>query len=85
MKVKMLLSIAAVLCLGMASVANAENHPVKEAVEACQGKTENASCSFEGKDKKAMSGTCMKGPKGMVLACVPAKDGNAAKTEGQSH
>lgn len=57
--------------------------PPQEAVQACNGKAENDSCDFTGKQNEAITGSCHKGPDGRgVLACVPVNaQGHPAGTQ----
>jgi hypothetical protein len=45
--------------------------PPQEALAACQGLSEGASCSFT-HNERALTGTCHNGPRGEQVACVPA-------------
>ncbi|MDO6585106.1 hypothetical protein Q4543_06210 [Salipiger sp. 1_MG-2023] len=46
--------------------------PPKEAIDACSGKSNGASCSFAGKDGTSMSGTCKAPDSKTPAACAPA-------------
>jgi len=51
---------------------NRPGPPPKEALSACQGKSENTSCSFNDMRRgSAVNGTCLKTPEGQT-ACVPS-------------
>lgn len=46
--------------------------PPKEALDACNGKAEQDSCSFVGRQSENITGNCRKGPDGQgPLACAP--------------
>ena len=50
--------------------------PPREAMDACNGKAEGATCSFSGRQGEALSGTCFVPPGGnMPLACRPERGG----------
>lgn len=44
--------------------------PPREAVDACEGKSSGAACSFEGRDGSS-SGTCQSPESNVPAACVP--------------
>ena len=45
--------------------------PPREALEACSGQAEGASCSFT-QGGSSLAGTCRHGPAGLPAACLPA-------------
>jgi hypothetical protein len=45
--------------------------PPREALAACSGRSEGASCSFQGRGGESVSGTCG-APPDRPLACMPA-------------
>lgn len=49
--------------------------PPQEAIDACNGLSENATCSFESPRRGTMDGTCSMSPRGEELACRPADGG----------
>lgn len=46
--------------------------PPQEAVDACNGLDEGASCSFD-HDGRSMTGTCAAGPEGEAASCRPPR------------
>ena len=46
--------------------------PPQEALQACSGKSDGASCAFSGRDGRQLGGTCRAGPQGEPPACMPA-------------
>ena len=71
----MLLGVA---LLSMASAVYAQSQPQqehrrppREAVEACNKKSEGDECSFTGRRQDKISGQCRMGPRGEKMACVP--------------
>ena len=49
---------------------NGRRGPPPEAIEACSGQSEGASCSFTGRNDEQLSGTCFT-PGDNELACKP--------------
>ena len=45
--------------------------PPREAIEACSGQADGASCSFT-MGGRSLAGTCRQGPSGLPAACAPA-------------
>lgn len=45
--------------------------PPQEAIDACEGKQANASCSFTGRRDDVVEGTCISPPGVDTLACAP--------------
>ena len=61
------------LAVGGAAWASSDFHgPPPEAIEACSGLQENATCSVTFPDQRTVSGTCHSGPRGEAAACMPA-------------
>ena len=54
--------------------------PPPEAIEACSGQSEGASCSFTGRNDEQLSGTCFT-PQESQLACKP--DGHDERRSGR--
>ena len=46
--------------------------PPPEALKACESKKSGDSCSFEGRDKKTIDGSCFSPESSKPLACKPA-------------
>lgn len=47
--------------------------PPPEALEACKGLQEGATCSVSLRDGNVVSGECRAGPRGEAVACMPAR------------
>src|ERR1700722_6465727 len=67
-----------VLCFIISSQAYSQEgppKPPKEAIDACSGKTDRASCSFVTPNGDTINGSCRKGPPEVnELACGPSND-----------
>ncbi len=56
--------------------------PPQEALDACSGKKESASCSFTGRNNDQVQGSCLAPPQGgSTLACAP--EGGAPRGSGR--
>ena len=71
-------SVALAMWMLAATAANAQGQrgPPKEALTACAGKSDGATCSVVLRDR-TLSGTCHAGPNGEALACLPAPPAEA--------
>lgn len=57
---------------GQPNGARPHHLPPQEALDACNGKAEQDSCSFVGRQNENITGNCRKGPHGQgPLACAP--------------
>jgi hypothetical protein len=52
--------------------------PPPEAIQACSGLAEGASCSVTWSDGSGMAGTCRSGPQGEPAACMPERSPRGA-------
>lgn len=66
----MTLPIIAISCL-IANPPQAPKIPPQEAISACSGKSEGASCSITTPDGKSLEGSCRNTPDKQYFACVP--------------
>lgn len=72
---KILLSVVCLSFLpNLATGAESMEHkkPPREAVEACQDKSDGVACEFKGREGKSVSGTCFRPESSVPFACKPA-------------
>ena len=50
-----------------------QGKPPREAIDACTSLPKNATCSFDGRDGKQLSGTCRAPKTDIPLACAPVE------------
>ena len=77
-RTKTMIALVTVLLVGLTTSAYARpgggegrRGPPPEAIEACQGKSANAPCSFTGRYDDTLEGTCFAPPDADELACAP--------------
>jgi len=73
------IAILVLLLAGLATTASAQTGPgggrrgpPPQAIQACEGKSANDSCSFTGRNDETLTGICSAPPGVAVLACTPA-------------